>query len=108
MTIWHVLAVLVIVLNIIFVVMDFAHEEYVSAGCSVLCIVLSAVYLLSNPIEEKVKDINQKINSYQLAGEMIADGCKVYLDGQEVDPDVIILEDYKITIKDDFVILSRK
>ena len=108
MTIWHVVAVLVIVLNIIFAVTDFAHEEYVSAGFSVLCIVLSAVYLLSNSIEEKAKDINQEINSYQLAGEMIADGCKVYLDGQEVDPNVVILEDYRITIKDDFVILSRQ
>lgn len=38
---------------------------------------------------------------------MIADGCEVYLDGQLVDANKINLRDYDISIKEDFVIISR-
>ena len=37
---------------------------------------------------------------------MLEEGAGVYLDGQKVDPDTIILEDYTITIKGENIILS--
>lgn len=42
------------------------------------------------------------------AEEMVANGSKVYLDGQEVDLDNIILDNYKVEFKDDKVILSNQ
>lgn len=40
------------------------------------------------------------------AYQMIEDGSKVYLDGREVKPEYIVLEEYSITIRDNIVILN--
>lgn len=41
------------------------------------------------------------------AEQMIQEGNKVYLNGQEIDPDTILLKDYNVTIKGDIVVLSK-
>lgn len=48
------------------------------------------------------------IQMYEDAEKMIANGADVYLDGQKIDVDKIILRDYNVTIKEDYVILSKK
>ena len=53
------------------------------------------------------KEYEKEVVKSEVAQEMIQNGSRVYLGGQEVDPNVIILDDYKITIKDDIVILSE-
>lgn len=108
MTVWHVVAIIAIILNVVWGIGYLSRDEHGGVLISVSAIILCAIYLIMVPFTGEERDINQREKSHKLAVEMIANGCKVYLDGQEVDPDVIILEDYKVTVREDFVILSRQ
>lgn len=77
--------------------MSFEKMKFYSRIFGFICAVAIVVLCLQCGLQ-----IEQNIKK---AEQMIDLGCKVYLNGQEVNPDVIILEKYKIYFRDDIVIL---
>lgn len=95
-------AVIVIISLILLVISIFTDELItilggILAGIGVI-IMISGV---STEFHEK------KEAQLKLVNEMIENGSRVYLDGQEINLDKIILENYEVTIKDDIIILNR-
>lgn len=64
-------------------------------------IVINISLLESDPIMQEIKQ------EKKLAKEMIENGADVYIDGQLIDPTKIVLEQYEITIINDYIILNN-
>lgn len=76
--------------DLIFTLID--NMFYVICICIILLVLIAPVIMQSEKIEK--------------AKQAIGSGSKVYLDGQEVNPEVIVLEEYKVTIRDNVIILN--
>lgn len=94
------LAIIAIIVGVIIIIANYEDLDRAMIGVALGGIGL--ITLLSTYSEHLV---NQERTA---AEEMIANGANVYIDGEEVDIDKIILDDYEITIKNDYIILSKK
>lgn len=74
-------------------------EKLLSILLTCVLVFLFICIFLGIPISKYYDRIEQ-------AEKMIDSGSKVYLDGEEVNPNFIVLKEYKITIRDNIVILS--
>lgn len=82
------------------VIMYFNEMESAKTVLSLAFIVLFVSIMIQSYI-----NVNENNIALSTAQKRIDEGAKVYIDGQLVDPDKIILEEYKITIRDGFIIL---
>jgi len=76
---------------------------FVATGITIAIISFTAITVIG--VYNDIK--KDKINTYEKAYEMIENGADIYIDGQKIDPDTIILEHYKITIKEDDIFLRK-
>ena len=68
----------------------------------VITLILTIVWFISCVIDyTKTEEISKQ------ARKMINRDCKVFLDGQKINPDTINLKDYTIKINDNTIILSN-
>jgi len=113
-----------IILGIILLLVGkYILEENTCIG--LILIIVGAVVLLGSATtnlvitqkqaDQKKEQLSEKLEAIQaerdavekLAEDMIKNGANVYLDGQLIDGDKIILDYYDITVVDDYIILNK-
>ena len=62
--------------------------------------------MINEKIYEIKQNVEKELQEQELARQMIENGANVYIDGQLVDANKIILDDYNATVVNDYVILS--
>ncbi len=68
-------------------------------------LIIAVVSVLAVPFAYSIRIHNENIQRIKLAQTLIDAGAEVYMDGQLVDPNKIVIDEYEITIRDGFIIL---